>query len=240
MEELGFHVGIVPEQMRQSPDRVSNEEKEDLLRTLGLLEQKAKDAHLLSDEDLSERKQTASDRDEEIDLDAILANLDKALDSKFEPENETISYREHTADPATADAEANTKTERVSDKTATIRCGGDNSKNERAKETIADENENEIDTEILDNKEAKTDEGIDGGIAAVIAAQAEDKATTSDNADVETAIEETAATAEHEPVEAEEANEEAPDPVTAEEAENEAANDPCKSPCRPRKASPAG
>ena len=47
MEELGFHVGIVPEQLRQNPDRVSAEEKEELLRTLGLLEKKAQDAQLL-------------------------------------------------------------------------------------------------------------------------------------------------------------------------------------------------
>ena len=166
MEELGFHVGIVPEQLRQSPDRVSNEEKEDLLRTLGLLEQKAKDAHLLTDDDLVERKQTATDRDEEIDLDAILANLDKALDGKFEPENSTISYREQTAaaevEESYGQADHDAKTERIAD-------DADTENDARAIEP----SENDIDTEVLDAKDGKDEQpsGIDGSIAARIAEQ---------------------------------------------------------------------
>lgn len=80
MEELGFHVGIVPEQMRQDPGQVSSAEKEDLLRTLGLLEQKAKEAHLLPEPETPE----SADSGSSVDLDDILARLDHALAEGFD------------------------------------------------------------------------------------------------------------------------------------------------------------
>lgn len=80
MEELGFHVGIVPERLRQDPGRVSNEEKHDLLRTLGLLEQKAKDAQLIIEPTSPESDSSQGN----VNLDDILARLDDALSTAFD------------------------------------------------------------------------------------------------------------------------------------------------------------
>ncbi|TVR45487.1 MAG: hypothetical protein EA402_04300 [Planctomycetota bacterium] len=97
MEELGFHVGIVPEQLRQDPSRVSANEKQDLLKTLGLLEQKAKDAHLITE------PASPESAPKQVDLDDILARLDSALATSFEDTAEAqppASDKEE--DPATS------------------------------------------------------------------------------------------------------------------------------------------
>jgi hypothetical protein len=72
MEELGFHVGITPDRLRKEPTGVSEAEKEDLLRTLGLVERQAEEQGLVDTEGTG--------------LNDILAKLDAALGEAFKDE----------------------------------------------------------------------------------------------------------------------------------------------------------
>jgi hypothetical protein len=79
MEELGFHVGIVTDRLRQDPAQVSEEEKRRLHATLGALEQSAPAT------DDAPATVTRADRDRK-DLADVLSKLDKALEEAFGPD----------------------------------------------------------------------------------------------------------------------------------------------------------
>ncbi|TVR16047.1 MAG: hypothetical protein EA401_01985 [Planctomycetota bacterium] len=78
MEELGFHVGIVPARLRENPHAVSDEEKQALLNTLGQLEEHI-DPYGPGTEPVPKESQGSSD----VALDDILAKLDHALSDEF-------------------------------------------------------------------------------------------------------------------------------------------------------------
>lgn len=78
MEELGFHVGIIPARLRHNPHEVSDAEKQALLDTLGQLEEHI-DPYGPGTEPIAEESQGSSD----VALDDILAKLDHALADEF-------------------------------------------------------------------------------------------------------------------------------------------------------------